>query len=61
MIKEMIILYHMMILRVCRIMGMNQIQEQTPFLLVVPAGQAVTQASPVRTPEGQERKQIWLL
>jgi hypothetical protein len=42
-------------------MGMNQIQEQTPFLLVVPAGQAVTQASPVRTPEGQERKQIWLL
>jgi hypothetical protein len=35
--------------------------EQTPPLLEVPAGQAVTQASAVLIPDGQERKQIWLL
>jgi len=33
---------------------------QTPFLFVVPLGQAVTQASAVLIPLGQFTKQIWL-
>jgi hypothetical protein len=36
-------------------------QAQTPFLFDVPAGQDVTHASAVLRPDGQERKQIWLL